>query len=161
MSLPKNQLRWLILSVAVIIIDLATKYIASHTLSYAQPVEILPFFNLTLLHNHGAAFSFLSNSETIWQTVIFSAIAIAVSVAIIIWLYRMPKNKNLYAASLALILGGALGNLYDRLIHGFVVDFLDFHIGSYHWPAFNIADSAICIGAALVIYLTITEKKSN
>lgn len=161
MNLPKNQLRWLILSIVVIVVDLITKYITTHLLTYAQPLEVLPFFNLTLLHNHGAAFSFLSNSETMWQTIIFSVIAIAVSIAIIIWLYRLPNNKNLYACALSLILGGALGNLYDRLIHGYVVDFLDFHIGNHHWPAFNIADSAICIGAALIIYLTITEKKSK
>lgn len=159
MSLRNNQLRWVILSIIVIIIDLATKYLASQNLTYGQPVEILPFFNLTLLHNYGAAFSFLSNANTTWQVIVLSAIALIVAIVILIWLARLPKNKNLTACALSLILGGALGNVYDRMIHGYVVDFLDFHINNYHWPAFNIADSAICIGAVILILMSFKSKK--
>ncbi|GGF96000.1 MULTISPECIES: signal peptidase II [Cysteiniphilum] len=159
MSLRNNQLRWVILSIIVIIIDLGTKYLASQNLTYGQPVEILPFFNLTLLHNYGAAFSFLSNANTTWQVILLSGIALIVAIVILIWLARLPKNKNLTACALALILGGALGNVYDRIIHGYVVDFLDFHINNYHWPAFNIADSAICIGAVILILMSFKSKK--
>ncbi|WP_191092687.1 signal peptidase II [Cysteiniphilum sp. JM-1] len=159
MSLRNNQLRWVILSIIVIIIDLGTKYLASQNLTYGQPVEILPFFNLTLLHNYGAAFSFLSNANTTWQVIVLSAIALIVAIVILIWLARLPKNKNLTACALSLILGGALGNVYDRMIHGYVVDFLDFHINNYHWPAFNIADSAICIGAVILILMSFKSKK--
>ncbi|MFZ9036200.1 MAG: signal peptidase II [Francisellaceae bacterium] len=152
MNSPKRgQLKWLWMAILVIAIDLLTKYLAHIYLNYGQPLYVLPFFNLTLLHNYGAAFSFLSNQETLWQVIVLSAIAIAVAVGIIIWLWRLPKDKNVFAFSLSLILGGALGNVYDRLIHGYVVDFLDFHIGVYHWPAFNVADSAICIGVAIII----------
>lgn len=159
MNLRNNQLRWVILSIIVIIIDLGTKYLASQNLTYGQPVEVLPFFNLTLLHNYGAAFSFLSNSNTTWQVVVLSGIALIVAIVIFVWLTRLPKNKNLTACALALILGGALGNVYDRMIHGYVVDFLDFHINNYHWPAFNIADSAICIGAVILILMSFKSKK--
>ncbi|WP_440993491.1 signal peptidase II [Cysteiniphilum litorale] len=159
MSLRNNQLRWVILSIIVIIIDLGTKYLASQNLTYGQPIEILPFFNLTLLHNYGAAFSFLSNANTTWQVIVLSAIALIVAIVILIWLARLPKNKNLTACALSLILGGALGNVYDRMIHGYVVDFLDFHINNYHWPAFNIADSAICIGAVILILMSFKSKK--
>lgn len=159
MNLRNNQLRWVILSIIVIVIDLGTKYLASHNLTYGQPVEILPFFNLTLLHNYGAAFSFLSNSNTTWQVIVLSGIALIVAIVILVWLARLPKNKNLTACALSLILGGALGNVYDRMIHGYVVDFLDFHINNYHWPAFNIADSAICIGAVILILMSFKSKK--
>ncbi|WP_440615765.1 signal peptidase II [Cysteiniphilum sp. 6C5] len=159
MNLRNNQLRWIILSIIVIIIDLGTKYLASHNLTYGQPVAVLPFFNLTLLHNYGAAFSFLSNANTTWQVIVLSAIALIVAIVILVWLARLPKNKNLTACALSLILGGALGNVYDRMIHGYVVDFLDFHINNYHWPAFNIADSAICIGAVMLILMSFKSKK--
>ncbi|WP_192483353.1 MULTISPECIES: signal peptidase II [Cysteiniphilum] len=159
MSLRNNQLRWVILSIIVIIIDLGTKHLASQNLTYGQPVEVLPFFNLTLLHNYGAAFSFLSNANTTWQVIVLSGIALIVAIVILIWLSRLPKDKNLTACALALILGGALGNVYDRMIHGYVVDFLDFHINNYHWPAFNIADSAICIGAVILILMSFKSKK--
>ena len=111
------------------------------------------------MHNYGAAFSFLSNANTTWQVIVLSAIALIVAIVILIWLARLPKNKNLTACALSLILGGALGNVYDRMIHGYVVDFLDFHINNYHWPAFNIADSAICIGAVILILISFKSKK--
>lgn len=151
MNLRKNKLRWVILSIVVIIIDLGTKYFALQSLSYARPVEVFPFFNLTLLHNYGAAFSFLSNANPTCQVILLSGIALVASIFILVRLTYLPKDKNLIAYPLLFILGGALGNVYDRIVHGYVVDFLDFHINNYHWPAFNIADSAICIGVVILI----------
>ena len=162
MSLRNSQARWLILSLIVLVLDLTSKLIANTYLSYATPVKVLPFFNLTLLYNYGAAFSFLSNQNTTWQLILFSAIAIVISIFIIIWLLRQSKTTpNTPAIALALILGGALGNVIDRIYHGFVVDFLDFHLKGYHWPSFNIADSAICIGAALFILSSFFSKTSK
>ena len=160
-KLQQKQVRWVWLSLVIIAIDLLTKYYASMYLTYASPVEVFPFFNLTLLYNYGAAFSFLSDADTLWQVILLSAIAIIVSLVIIVWLWRLPikEKNNMTAASLALILGGALGNLYDRMIHGFVVDFLDFHVAGYHWPAFNIADSAICVGAVCLIAMSFQKSK--
>lgn len=145
-----KPLRWLWLAAAVIALDLATKYAASAWLSYAQPVEVLPFFNLTLLHNTGAAFSFLAGHPG-WQRWFFALVAVAASLGLTLWLRRLKAHETLLAPSLALIIGGALGNLYDRLAHGYVVDFLSFHAAGWYFPAFNIADIGITLGAAGLI----------
>jgi len=108
------------------------------------------FFNFTYVHNYGAAFSFLENAGG-WQRWFFTAIAVVVSVVILWWLKQSPRSQKMLPVAFAFILGGALGNVYDRLVHGYVIDFLDFYVNNYHWPAFNIADSAIFIGAALLI----------
>lgn len=144
------------LALVVLVLDQATKLWASARLEYAKPVEVMPFFNLTLLHNTGAAFSFLSDAGG-WQQWLFAAIAVAVSLAIVVWLWRLPQQERLQATALALILGGAIGNLWDRLVQGYVVDFLDFYVGGYHWPAFNIADAGIVVGAALMIWLSFRD----
>ncbi len=146
----RRPLRWLWLAVAVIVLDLATKYAASHFLSYAQPVEVLPFFNLTLLHNTGAAFSFLSEAGG-WQKYFFVALAAVFSVVLAVWLTRLKPSQYLVATALALIIGGAIGNLYDRLTHGYVIDFVHLFYQNWNYPAFNIADSAIVLGAILLI----------
>ena len=146
-----NMLKWLWLSLIIIILDQLTKSWASSALDYATPVAIMPMFNLTLLHNTGAAFSFLSEAGG-WQRWFFALIAIVISVALLIWLKMLKPNQTLLAVGLALLLGGALGNLWDRLLFGYVVDFIDIYYGNAHWPAFNIADSAISIGAALLIF---------
>lgn len=162
MNLRNSQIRWVWLSAIIITADFFSKWLASSALSYAKSVAILPFFNLTLLHNYGAAFSFLSDPESLWQVVFLALIAMIVSIGIIIWLAKLPKkDNNLMGSGLSLILGGALGNLYNRLTHGYVVDFLDFYIYQYHWPAFNIADSAICIGAAIIIIKSFMHQKSD
>ncbi|XGA79612.1 signal peptidase II [Halomonas sp. CH40] len=149
---PMHQpLRWLWLALVVIVLDLATKYAASHWLNYAQPVEVLPFFNLTLLHNTGAAFSFLAGHPG-WQRWFFAAVAIGASIALTVWLSRLKTDEKLLAIALPLIIGGALGNLYDRLVHGYVVDFLSFHVAGWYYPAFNIADIGITLGAAGMIW---------
>lgn len=144
------MLKWLKLSALVIVLDQLSKWLISSWLDLYQTVEILPFFNLTLAHNYGAAFSFLASAGG-WQRWFFVLLAVIISIALTIWLKRLPSSARMEAASLALILGGAIGNVIDRLIYGYVVDFLDVYYGSYHWPAFNIADSAICIGAVLLI----------
>ena len=145
-----KPLRWLWLAAAVIVLDLATKYVASTWLSYARPVEVLPFFNLTLLHNTGAAFSFLADHPG-WQRWFFAVIAVGASIGLTIWLRRLKAHEVLLAPSLALIIGGALGNLFDRLVHGYVVDFLSFHAAGWYFPAFNVADIGITLGAAGLI----------
>ncbi|CAM4017948.1 signal peptidase II [Vreelandella rituensis] len=154
----RQPLRWLWLSLMVIVLDLATKYVASAMLGYAQPVEVLPFFNLTLLHNTGAAFSFLA-SHPGWQRWFFALVAIGASVGLTIWLRRLKADETLLAGSLALIIGGALGNLYDRLVHGYVVDFLSFHVAGWYYPAFNVADIAITLGAAGLIWESLFGEK--
>lgn len=147
----QRPLRWLWLAVAVIVLDLVTKYVASSQLGYAQPVEVLPFFNLTLLHNPGAAFSFLATHPG-WQRWFFAIVAVGASVGLTIWLTRIKNDEKLLAIALPLIIGGALGNLYDRLVHGYVVDFLSFHVAGWYYPAFNVADIAITLGAVALIW---------
>ncbi len=155
------MLKWLWLSVLVIALDQLTKLWASSGLTYAEPVAVIPFFNLTLMHNTGAAFSFLSSAGG-WQRWFFTVVALFVSVVIVLWLRRLEAAQRWLAAALALILGGALGNVWDRLVHGYVVDFLDFYYAQWHWPAFNIADSAIFIGAVmLLIDAFFGERKAN
>ena len=135
----------------LIVLALLTKYAASHFLSYAQPVEVLPFFNLTLLHNTGAAFSFLADHPG-WQRWFFATVAIGASIGLTVWLSRVRADEKLLAIALPLIIGGALGNLYDRLIHGYVVDFLSFHVAGWYYPAFNVADIGITLGAVGLIW---------
>lgn len=146
-----SMLKWLWLSVLVIVLDQITKYMASTMLTYYKPVAVMPLFNFTLLHNTGAAFSFLSEAGG-WQRWFFTLIAVGVSVFLVLWLKRLTAQEKIQAISLALILGGAIGNVIDRIRFGYVVDFLDFYYGTWHFPAFNIADSAITIGAVLIIY---------
>ena len=160
------MLKWLWLSTLVIVLDQGTKYLASHLLELYQSVEFIPLLKFTLLHNTGAAFSFLSSAGG-WQRWLFTLLALVVSVVIVVWLRRLPKQEKWQAAGLALILGGALGNVIDRISHGYVVDFLDFYysaesclplfyqvrgsVAECHWPAFNIADSAITIGVVILL----------
>ncbi|MBW6477306.1 MAG: signal peptidase II [Chromatiales bacterium] len=145
------MLKWLWLSVAIIILDQLTKLWANTSLDYGMPVAIMPMFNLTLVYNTGAAFSFLSEAGG-WQRWFFTGVAIIISVVLVIWLSRLKPGQTLLALGLALLLGGALGNLWDRLLLGHVIDFIDVYYGQRHWPAFNIADMAISIGAALMIF---------
>jgi signal peptidase II len=140
---------WLWLSVFVIVFDLITKQLAENFLSYGQPVPIFPVFDLTLLYNPGAAFSFLAG-ENGWQRWFFTAIAVGVSIMLIGWLHKLPRENKWLAMALTLILGGALGNLIDRLVYGHVIDFISVHWEGSYFPAFNIADSAITIGAIML-----------
>jgi signal peptidase II len=144
------MLRWLALSGLVVLIDQVTKWIAERGLALHDPVAVVPYFNLTLTYNTGAAFSFLSRAGG-WQRWFFIVLATAVSVAIVVWLSRLDRGERWTAAGLALVLGGAVGNLIDRLAHGHVIDFIDLYYGAYHWPAFNVADSSISVGAGILI----------
>ncbi|MFK7733367.1 MAG: signal peptidase II [Pseudomonadales bacterium] len=150
MEVYKRNSLWLVLSVVIFLLDIWTKNLASSQLQYARPVEILPILNFTLLHNPGAAFSFLSDAGG-WQRWFFTVISAVVSAVLLVWLFRLQRNEKLLALSLALILGGAIGNLYDRVTLGYVVDFISFHYAGRYFPAFNIADSAISVGAVLMI----------
>lgn len=155
-----RNLRWLLLSAAVIALDLFSKSLASDNLQLHQPVPIFAGFNLTLMHNPGAAFSFLSDSGG-WQRWFFAAIAAVVSVVIVGWLAKLGPRQRALAFALALILGGALGNLWDRLTLGYVVDFIQVYYDQWFWPAFNIADSAIFVGAAMLIIDSLFGKHTD
>jgi len=141
--------RWLGLAFAVIVADHLTKWWVSSALDFQQAVPVLPFFSLVRVHNTGAAFSFLADASG-WQRWFFVALALAISVWLLA-LLRRHANEWLMALSLTLILGGAVGNVIDRVAHGAVIDFLYFHVGRYGWPAFNVADSAISAGVVLLL----------
>lgn len=149
----RNGLRalpWFGLALVVILLDQYTKALAVSHLEYAQPVRVFWWFNLTLHHNTGAAFSFLSDAGG-WQRYFFTAVASVISIALAVWLTVMPRGQRLLALALGLILGGALGNLWDRVTLGYVVDFISVHYDNHYFPTFNIADSAISIGAACLL----------
>lgn len=141
----------LLLSAVIIVLDLWTKQIATDSLMLYRPVEINAWLNMTLAHNYGAAFSFLSQAGG-WQRWFFTGLASVVSVVLIIWLFRLTAKEKLTGVALGVIIGGAIGNLVDRVRHGYVVDFIDVFYGSYHWPAFNLADSAITCGIVLLLF---------
>lgn len=147
----RGQLMWLWLSVIVVILDQITKHMVSHFLLKIIAYPVCPGFNIVLVHNYGSAFGFLADAAG-WQLYFFIAVALLVLVFLVGWLARMRSNERLKAIAVALILGGALGNMLDRMINGYVVDFVDLYVGPYHWPAFNLADSAICLGALLLIW---------
>jgi signal peptidase II len=134
----------------VVFLDQVTKFLATHFLQLHNPLVLFPGFNLTLTHNTGAAFSLLSQAGG-WQRWLFVLLTITVSSAIVIWLRNLPPHRRWMGCCLALILGGALGNLCDRLVLGYVIDFIDVYYHQLHWPAFNIADSAITTGAIMLI----------
>ena len=142
--------RWLAVSAAVVAADLATKAWVSGAFAPGEVLVVTPFFNMVLMHNTGAAFSFLAG-EAGWQRWLFTVLAIVVSVALVLWLRRIDFEARVLASSVALILGGALGNVIDRLRLGHVIDFIHVHWGEHYFPAFNVADSAITIGAALLL----------
>ena len=147
---PARFSLWIAFGFLILILDQATKFWFERHLDPGDFVPVIDgFFNLTLAHNYGAAFSFLASMGG-WQRWLFSAIALAVIVVALRLLWKHSR-QTLFALSLTLILSGALGNLIDRSLWGYVIDFLDFYLGTWHWPAFNIADTAICLGAAGII----------
>ncbi|MGV6817822.1 MAG: signal peptidase II [Thiotrichales bacterium] len=149
------MLKWLWLTALVIVLDQATKIAADNWINIHQSIPVIPgFFDLTLAYNKGAAFSFLSDAGG-WQRWLFTGLALVISVVLVIWIKRLPTQERLLAASLALILGGALGNLIDRLFYGHVIDFIHWYYKGFSWPAFNLADSAITLGATLMIIHTL------
>jgi len=152
MSLITNPAmgRWLRLSALVVGLDQATKWLAVGMLDPYRPVPLVPLLNLTLMYNEGAAFSFLANAGG-WQRWFLTGFALVMSAVLVIWLLRLRSRERLTAAALSLAVGGAMGNLIDRVLTGRVVDFIDFYIGDWHWPAFNVADSAIILGVGLLL----------
>jgi len=141
--------RWLGLALLVILCDQLSKLSIMQLYTYGAVQPITSFFNLVLVYNKGAAFSFLANASG-WQRWAFSALGI-IAAFFITYLLKRHGGQKLFCAALSLILGGALGNVIDRLLYGHVIDFLDFHLRGWHWPAFNVADSAITCGAILLI----------
>lgn len=158
MSKKRTAFIWVWLALLVIAVDLISKVLAESYLTYATPVHILPVFDLTLLYNKGAAFSFLA-SQGGWQRWFFTAIALGVSLVLLLWLKRLPRSAKWLPIAIALILGGALGNLIDRIVYGHVVDFLSFHWQGMYFPAFNVADSAITLGAIMLVIDAVLESK--
>ncbi|MFM9913263.1 MAG: signal peptidase II [Methylophilaceae bacterium] len=150
---------WLFISVVVIALDQTTKLWMQSVLAYGEHMTVTSFFDLLLVHNSGAAFSFLADAGG-WQRILFSAFALIASI-VIIQLLRKTPEKTLFCFALSLIMGGALGNLWDRLTMGFVVDFLYFHYAGYGFPAFNVADSAITGGVMLLLWDGFNEKRET
>jgi signal peptidase II len=146
----RSWTRWLALAAAIVAADLATKAWITSIFRYGEVREVTSFFNLVLVHNTGAAFSFLAGAGG-WQRWFFAVVSIVISAVIVVMLRRHAHNR-LLAGALAMVLGGALGNLHDRLRFGYVVDFIQVHAGGYYWPAFNAADSAITLGVALLLW---------
>lgn len=164
---PSYKLRWFALVILLVLLDQGSKYWASSALVYADPKAFLPYFNFTLLHNYGAAFSFLAEAGG-WQRLFLAVVALVISVFLAVWILCARPEKTLEITGLSFVLGGAIGNVWDRIVLGYVVDFIDwfyvstssdclpffypiFSTQSCHWPAFNIADAAILCGAALLI----------
>ena len=141
---------WLALAAAIVVLDQLTKYVVARSFAVGQAVEVTSFFNLVFVYNPGAAFSFLSDQSG-WQRWLFVAIALAAS-AWIVYLLRKYPHERVFALALALVLAGAVGNVIDRILFGAVIDFLDFHAYGRHWPAFNVADTAISCGALLLVW---------
>lgn len=141
--------KWFAISAVIVALDLYTKNLVQKAFSYGEHLTVTSYFDLVRYHNEGAAFSFLANAGG-WQKWFFTAIT-AVAVIVITYLLIRHHTEKLFCTGLALVLGGAIGNLYDRLTLGYVVDFLYFHIDELYWPAFNVADSAICVGVALLV----------
>lgn len=149
-SFPPYPWVWLGVSALVIALDLYSKQRISEALDLYRPREIFSWLNITLAHNYGAAFSFLSDAGG-WQRGFFIVLASVVSVVLLVWLLRLPRQEWRTGLGLALVLGGAIGNLVDRVMLGYVVDFIDVHVGGWHYPAFNVADSAITCGVILLL----------
>lgn len=152
-------INWLSISAIIVAIDLYTKHLIQNAFEYAEHLTVTSFFDVVRYHNEGAAFSFLADAGG-WQKWFFSGISV-VAILVIAYLLKKHQHEKLFCTGLALVLGGAIGNLYDRLTLGYVVDFLHFHYQTYAWPAFNVADSAICVGVVLLLLDSFTKPKTN
>ncbi len=151
----KNRYGWFGISTIIVALDLYTKSLIQQAFDYGERLTVTNFFELVRFHNEGAAFSFLADAGG-WQKWFFTAVSVVAVVVITYLIIKHTKIKHpsqkLFCCGLALVLGGAIGNLYDRVTLGYVVDFLYFHVNDFYWPAFNVADSAICIGVALLLW---------
>jgi len=159
-----SWIKWLVISLVVLVLDQWSKQWILASLTLTEHIELFPFFNIIHVHNYGAAFSILSDQPG-WQRWFLTIVTSVISIVLLVWLRRLKASQKLLAFSLVFIIGGALGNLYDRVMYGYVVDFIDWHYNGYHWPAFNLADAAICLGAVLLIVDTFKNpdltKESN
>lgn len=158
----KTGLKFLWLSLAVLIVDLFTKYLVVQRFELYESVNVMPMFNLTYARNYGAAFSFLADHSG-WQKYFFLGLAVVISIALVVMLFKNKAEMKLQNTAYALIIGGAIGNAIDRAYHGYVVDFFDFYWDIYHYPVFNVADIGIVVGAGLLILESLLEsrKKKN
>lgn len=152
-----KNLNWLWISVLIVVADQTVKFFVKHHIAFGSSHQITSFFNLVHARNYGAAFSFMDTPGG-HQRWLFSLISLAVSGFLTAWLLMSGRGHRLKKISLALIIGGALGNFWGRFSVGYVVDFLDFHVAGHHWPAFNIADSAVCVGAVMLFWLLLRGK---
>ena len=148
--LKSKRLTWLWITLLILAIDQGTKWIMSHRLPLDIAVKVLPIFNLRLSHNTGAAFSFLSDAPG-WQRWFLGGVAVGVSICLVVWMIRVPTAKRWLVTGLAFILGGALGNLWDRFHYGYVIDFIQVHYHGWYFPVFNMADTFITIGAIMLL----------
>ncbi|GAA4025397.1 signal peptidase II [Actimicrobium antarcticum] len=149
-SAPQTRLgSWLGIAALIVLIDQLTKITITKLFTYGESLPVTSFFNLVLAHNKGAAFSFLA-TESGWQRYFFTGLGVAAAL-FIVYLLKRNAGQRLFCWALALILGGAVGNVIDRILYGYVIDFLDIHVAGWHWPAFNVADSTICVGAILFV----------
>lgn len=153
-------MKWLSVSLLVLVLDQASKLLADAMLALQQPVLLVPSLAITKAYNAGAAFSFLGDASG-WQRWFFVGLAVLISGVLLVWLRRLQAHERRTALALALILGGAIGNLVDRVLYGYVIDFIDVYYGSWHWPTFNIADSAITAGAALLLLDALFGEQRN
>lgn len=145
----RKRLPYLALSGVVVLLDRLTKFLIDQRFAQGESLPLIPdFFNLTYVRNTGVAFGLFASADSPYRVLLLSAFAIAAAVLVAVYSFRSPIGQRVLQAGLALIFGGALGNLYDRLMYGYVVDFMEFHLGAYYWPTFNIADTAISIGVA-------------
>ena len=153
------MLKWLSISAIVVAFDLYSKYLIQQHFVFGDLHPVTSFFDLVRYHNEGSAFGFLNDAGG-WQKWFFNGISIVASV-VIIYLLKKHTDEKLFCAGLALVLGGAIGNLYDRITLGYVVDFLNFHLNNHYWPAFNVADSAICVGVGLLLLDSFKASKTE
>ncbi len=158
--MKKTGLAWLWLSVLVIAVDLISKYVVVQRFELGESIPILPVFSFTYARNYGAAFSFLADHSG-WQKYFFLGLAVIISIALMVMLFKNSATLKLQNSAYALIIGGAIGNAIDRAYHGYVVDFLHFYWDIYHYPIFNIADVAIVCGAGLLILETVLDGKKQ
>ncbi|HIG78985.1 MAG TPA: lipoprotein signal peptidase [Cycloclasticus sp.] len=154
------MLKWLWLSLIIFILDQSSKLLVVSYFQLHESMPLLPSLNLTYVHNKGAAFSLLSSAGG-WQRGFFIGVAIIATTVLVIWLKRLEVTEKWMAVTISLVLGGAIGNLYDRISYGYVIDFIDVYYQAHHWPVFNIADSAISVGVVMMLMDAFWGKKST
>ncbi len=145
-----NSYKWFLLAAGVLILDQISKFWITTSMFLYESIGVIPFFQLTYVQNQGAAFSFLNDAGG-WQRWLFICLSLVASIFITLWLSRLPKTEKMQSGGLAMVLGGAIGNLIDRVIYGYVIDFLDVYYQNWHWPVFNLADSAITVGVFVLL----------